>query len=48
MLVDSHCHLDYADYGADRDDVMRRARLAGVGTMLTISIVSASVTRRPL
>jgi len=37
MLVDSHCHLDYADYGADRDDVMRRARLAGVGTMLTIS-----------
>ena len=37
MLVDSHCHLDYADYGADRDDVMRRAQLAGVGAMLTIS-----------
>ncbi|MFN4281888.1 MAG: TatD family hydrolase [Alphaproteobacteria bacterium] len=37
MLVDSHCHLDYADYGADRDDVMRRAGLAGVGAMLTIS-----------
>ena len=37
MLVDSHCHLDYADYGTDRDDVMRRARLAGVSTMLTIS-----------
>jgi TatD DNase family protein len=37
MLVDSHCHLDYADYGSDREDVLRRARLAGVGAMLTIS-----------
>ncbi|HEY4134265.1 MAG TPA: TatD family hydrolase [Alphaproteobacteria bacterium] len=37
MLVDSHCHLDFADYGTDREDVIRRARLGGVGTMLTIS-----------
>jgi TatD DNase family protein len=36
MLVDSHCHLDFADFGTERDDVIARARRAGVGTMLTI------------
>jgi TatD DNase family protein len=37
MLVDSHCHLDFSDFAAERDDVVARARAAGVGTMLTIS-----------
>ncbi len=37
MLVDSHCHLDFPDYAEDRDQVIRRARMQGVGTMLTIS-----------
>src|SRR5262249_51632890 len=36
MLVDSHCHLDFADFGAEREEVLARARRAGVGTMLTI------------
>ena len=36
MLVDSHCHLDFADFAAERDAVVERARDAGVGTMLTI------------
>src|SRR5881296_1808746 len=36
MLVDSHCHLDFADFGEERDAVVARARAAGVGTMLTI------------
>src|SRR5437588_139110 len=36
MLVDSHCHLDFADFGEERDAVIARARAAGVGTMLTI------------
>jgi TatD DNase family protein len=36
MLVDSHCHLDYSDFAAERDAVIARARAAGVGTMLTI------------
>jgi len=36
MLIDSHCHLDFADFGAERDEVMARARRAGVGGMLTI------------
>jgi TatD DNase family protein len=36
MLVDSHCHLDFADFAAERDAVIARARAAGIGTMLTI------------
>lgn len=36
MLVDSHCHLDFPDFQDDTDDVISRARDAGVGMMLTI------------
>jgi TatD DNase family protein len=36
MLVDSHCHLDFPDFAAEREAVIARARAAGVGTMLTI------------
>jgi TatD DNase family protein len=35
VIVDSHCHLDYAD-AAERPEILARARRAGVGTMLTI------------
>jgi TatD DNase family protein len=35
-FLDSHCHLDDADFDADRDAVIARARAAGVGTMMTI------------
>jgi TatD DNase family protein len=37
MLVDSHCHLDFPDFAAERDAVIERAREAGVATMLTIN-----------
>ena len=30
MLVDSHCHLDAAEFAADRETVLKRARKAGV------------------
>jgi len=36
MLVDSHCHLDFPDFAAERDAVIGRAVAAGIGTMLTI------------
>jgi TatD DNase family protein len=36
MLVDSHCHLDFPDFGDDLDGVLARAHEAGVGTLLTI------------
>lgn len=37
MLVDSHCHLDFPDFDADRDAVIARAYAAGINTMVTIS-----------
>ncbi len=36
MLIDSHCHLDFPDFGPELDAVVARARRAGVGAMLTI------------
>ena len=36
MFVDSHCHIDGAEYDADREDVISRARDAGVTTMLNV------------
>ncbi|HLJ62821.1 MAG TPA: TatD family hydrolase [Stellaceae bacterium] len=35
MLVDSHCHLDYAE-PQERGEIIARARRAGVTTLLTI------------
>ena len=36
MLVDSHCHLDFPDFGDDLDGVLARAADAGVDTVQTI------------
>jgi TatD DNase family protein len=36
MIVDSHCHLDFPDFADELDDVVARARAAGVGRMITI------------
>ena len=36
MLVDSHCHLNFEQLSSQLDDVVARARAAGVGHMLTI------------
>jgi len=36
FLVDSHCHLDFRDFEGELDDVVARARDAGIGTMVTI------------
>ena len=36
MLVDSHCHLDFPAFAEDFDQVLARARDAGVGCMWTI------------
>lgn len=35
-FLDSHCHLDDSDFDGDREEVIARARTAGVGTMMTI------------
>ncbi len=36
QLVDSHCHLDFPDFGSELPEVLARARAAGVTRMVTI------------
>ena len=36
MLIDSHCHIDGEQFDADRDEVIRRAKEAGVSMMLNV------------
>ncbi len=42
MMFDTHAHLDYSDFDADRDAVLERAREAGVTRILTIGTSMAS------
>jgi TatD DNase family protein len=37
MLVDSHCHLDFPELKDELDGVLARARVAGVGLLVTVS-----------
>jgi TatD DNase family protein len=37
VLVDSHCHLDFPTLASELDQVIERARAAGIGRLVTIS-----------
>ena len=41
-LIDSHCHLDAAQFDGDRDAVMRRAHAAGVAAQVLPAVTAAS------
>jgi TatD DNase family protein len=45
VLVDTHCHLDFEQFDADRDAVLARARAAGV-TRVLIPAVDLPSSRR--
>lgn len=38
MLIDTHCHLDWHQFDADREQVIQRAIEAGVTRMITIAV----------
>ncbi len=44
-FIDSHCHLDDSRFDADRDEVWRRARLAGVRLLIVPAIARESWPR---
>jgi TatD DNase family protein len=48
-MIDSHCHIDGADFDADRADVLARARAAGVSPLVVIGTGAdlASLARAP-
>jgi TatD DNase family protein len=47
QLVETHAHLDYPDFAADFDDVVRRANEAGVTRIITIG-TSIESSRRAI
>jgi TatD DNase family protein len=42
MWIDTHCHLDAAEFDADRDDVVARARQAGVTQIVLPAVARAN------
>ena len=42
MLIDTHCHLDAAEFAADRDAVAARAAAVGVGMMVIPAVEYAN------
>ena len=45
MLIETHAHLDYPDFSADFEDMLRRATEAGVTRIITIGTSVASSRR---
>lgn len=44
-FIDSHCHLDASEFDADRDEVVARARSAGVSQWLVPAVTAATFAK---
>ncbi len=44
-LIDAHCHLQDEAFNEDRDEVVRRARQAGVTSIVTSSLGLVDASR---
>jgi len=42
MLIDTHCHLDAAEFGADQDKLLHAAHLAGVARLVVPAVEAAN------
>jgi TatD DNase family protein len=42
MLIDTHAHLDFPEFAEDLEDVLLRAKQAGVERIITIGISAIS------
>ena len=47
MLIDTHAHLEMREFNDDRDDVIKRAREAGVEYIVTIGTTIESTCLSP-
>jgi TatD DNase family protein len=47
MLIDSHAHLEMKEFNPDREDVIERARQAGVGYIVTVG-TNLALSRKAL
>ena len=45
VWIDTHCHLDAAEFDADRDDVVARARAAGVAQIVIPAVAVTNFER---
>jgi TatD DNase family protein len=45
-MIDSHCHLDFADYADDRAEVLGRARGAGISAFVCIGSGKDTISAR--
>src|SRR5580692_11341103 len=45
-MIDSHCHLDFAEYANDRELMLERARAAGVTAFVCIGSGEDTVSAR--